>query len=73
MEELQLQDLKNMEAAELVIWTGLQVGAGNVPAVEVKQKAKPAKHEVAIVPSDPASGNESNSPIADSRKGLSKV
>jgi hypothetical protein len=46
MEELQLQDLKNIEAA-----------------VEVKQKAHPAKHDVAIVPNDPASGNESKSPI----------
>jgi hypothetical protein len=37
---------------------------GNLPAVEVKQNAKPAKHDVAIVPSDPARGKDSNNPIA---------
>jgi len=48
IEELQLQDFKNIEAA-----------------VEVKQKAIPAKQEVAIVPSPPARGKESKRPMLD--------
>lgn len=51
MDELQLHDLKNMEAA-----------------VDVKQKAKPARHEVAMDVSPPASGRDINKPIASNLK-----
>jgi hypothetical protein len=37
----------------------------NEPAVEVKQKARPARHEDPTVPSTPANGRESKRPIDD--------
>jgi len=46
MDELQLHDLKNMDAA-----------------VDVKQNARPARHEEPTVPRTPASGIENNSPM----------
>jgi hypothetical protein len=48
MEELQLHDLKNIDAA-----------------VDVKQNARPAKQDVAIVPKPPASGRLSKRPIEE--------
>jgi hypothetical protein len=46
IEELQLQDLQNMDAA-----------------VEVKQNARPPRHDAAIVPSGPARGIENKRPM----------
>jgi len=46
MEELQLQDLKNIDAA-----------------VEVQKNARPARHEDPTVPSTPANGRESKTPM----------
>jgi hypothetical protein len=64
MEELQLQDLKNMEAVGPSQSNWSKVGRlGSLPAVEVKQKANPAKHDVAMVPRPPASGKLSRRPI----------
>jgi hypothetical protein len=48
IEELQLQDLTNIEAA-----------------VDVKQNAIPAKHDVATVPRPPARGNDSKRPMLE--------
>lgn len=46
IDELQLQDLQNMEAAVLV-----------------KQNARPPRHDVAMVPNDPAKGSENKRPM----------
>jgi len=63
MEELQLHDLKNMEAALGVQYLAKQQMCGDVPAVEVKQNASPPMHDVATVPNRPANGMESKAPI----------
>jgi hypothetical protein len=63
MDELQLHDLKNIEADS--DWLSCQPGdrRNSLPAVDVKQKARPAKHDVAIVPRPPARGKLSRRPI----------
>jgi len=69
MEELQLQDLQNIEAICSGITRGQKMTTSRVekhePAVEVKQNARPARHEDATVPSTPVNGRESKRPIDD--------
>ncbi|KAF7794509.1 hypothetical protein EIP86_005643 [Pleurotus ostreatoroseus] len=63
MEELQLHDLKNMDATRVLqLKTSKEQGL-YVPAVDVKQNAIPAKHEEATEPNTPAIGSESKTPI----------
>jgi hypothetical protein len=63
MDELQLHDLKNIEAGHPCKLNRHEVNTFSLPAVDVKQKARPAKHDVAIVPRPPASGKLSRRPI----------
>jgi len=67
MEELQLQDLQNIEAICSEVTRGQKMTMSKVekhePAVEVKQNARPARHEDPTVPSTPANGRESKRPI----------
>jgi hypothetical protein len=42
--------------------------SGDLPAVDVKQKASPAKHDVAMVPRPPASGKLSRRPMVGNGK-----
>ena len=69
MEELQLQDLQNIEAICSGMTRGQKMTMSRVdedePAVEVKQNARPARHEDATVPSTPVNGRESKRPIDD--------
>ena len=69
MEELQLQDLQNIEAICSGMIRGQKVTLSRVekhePAVEVKQNARPARHEDATVPSTPVNGRGSKRPIDD--------
>lgn len=64
MDELQLHDLKNMEAGSRrqrdPTWR-----VSNEPALEVKQKARPAIQEVATEVSPPASGRDISRPMFD--------
>ena len=62
IDELQLHDLKNMEAGEHG-QGGKRRRASNEPALEVKQKARPARHEVAMEVRPPASGRDINRPM----------
>lgn len=50
--------------------TVIDVGGSTLPAVDVKQKATPARHDVAIVPSEPASGKDSSKPIVVGGEGV---
>ena len=70
MEELQLHDLKNMDAIKSghSVRQPIYTSTSYSPAVEVKQNANPARHDDAIVPSVPASGIDKSTPIT---KGLS--
>jgi len=66
MDELQLQDLKNMEAnkTETIKTNTIRVESANcLPAVDVQQNASPPMHDVAMVPKPPASGSDSSRPI----------
>ena len=69
MEELQLQDLQNIEAICSGMTRGQNMTTSRIkkhePAVEVKQNARPARHEDPTVPSTPANGRESKRPIDD--------
>ena len=50
---------------ECISWMVLQVLHNNLPAVEVQQKASPAKHEEAIELIPVAKGRESRRPMMD--------
>lgn len=68
IEELQLHDLKNMEAKqEQLRWSDLNrlQAERHEPAVDVKQNATPARHDDAMVPNAPARGIENRIPIAE--------
>jgi hypothetical protein len=58
--------LKNIEAAAMLGLGFRYYGHeyGIIPAVEVKQNAKPARHDVAIVVSPPAMGRDNKMPMA---------
>ena len=65
IDELQLHDLQNMDAAT-ISRSALCTISGvcyDSPAVDVKQKASPARHDDATVPKTPAKGKESSIPI----------
>jgi hypothetical protein len=68
MEELQLHDLKNMDADDP------QSAAKqnrdfrkHLPAVDVQKNARPARHEVPIELAMPAMGRDSNRPMAEDK------
>ena len=62
MDELQLKDLQNIEAGGSQWW---RCGGTrkDIPAVEVKQKATPARRDEPTVPKSPAKGRVSSAPI----------
>lgn len=62
MDELQLHDLKNMEAGSRR-QRGQTWRVRNSPALEVKQKARPARQEVATEVSPPTSGRDIRRPM----------
>ena len=64
MDELQLHDLKNIEAGSRH-QRGKTWRVKNEPALEVKQKARPARHEVATEVSPPTSGSDIRRPMFD--------
>lgn len=72
MDELQLHDLKNIDAGNswpCKLRTRLRYPVvNNLPAVEVKQNAMPAMHDDPTVPKTPARGTESRAPIVEEGK-----
>jgi len=71
MDELQLQLLKNMDAADpdclSLVFRRRGPTDADLPAVEVQQKARPAIHDVPTVPATPAKGRENKRPMVDVR------
>ena len=65
IEELQLHDLQNIEAAANVRrqLLGFEDLPRCLPAVDVKQNARPATHEDAMVVRPPANGRDTRAPI----------
>ena len=65
IDELQLHDLQNMDARNALNKQGPSLGSArkHIPAVVLKQKAKPAKHEEATVPRLPAKGRDRSKPM----------
>lgn len=65
IDELQLHDLKNMDAADVISLKLRIKGEHGLPAVEVKQNARPARHDVAIDVSPPARGRDRSRPMVE--------
>lgn len=65
MDELQLQDLKNIDAADPGYDNTLVNSQRDLPAVDVQKKASPAIHEVSTVVRPPASGRDIRRPMMD--------
>lgn len=70
MDELQLHDLKNIDAGQrtqlarsMIHSVSISHTQAHLPAVDVKQNASPAIHDDPTEPNKPASGRDSRTPM----------
>lgn len=73
MDELQLHDLKNMDATYQKFNMDAPLAMCYSPAVEVKQNAMPAMDDVTTVPRMPVKGSDSRIPILKQRSTKSQT